>query len=241
MVQNAANAQPGNAERQDGRKLQELQAPLAVGSRFEYVEAVLEVAALIPPGRVLSYGDIAELLGSGGPAPGGQGHVKLRSCGVLVAGVAFEWDPARARCSRLPRPIGTPKSTPRRTAGVLMKAARWQPNESEHLRIDEVAALLAGAKSSYTTDLMGNMKSHMRDSQLPDLPSSGLSSHGESATGRGHSLGAGQVFGSWGRTRSGSGARRTDCPGGRPRPGVGARRPGHRENHHALAHAHHAS
>lgn len=42
---------------------------------------------------------------------------------------------------------------------------------------------------------MENMKSHMRDSQLPDSPSSGLSSHSESATGRGHSLGAGQVFG----------------------------------------------
>ncbi|WP_035782538.1 MGMT family protein, partial [Arthrobacter sp. H14] len=33
----------------------------------DYIEAVLETAALIPPGRVLAYGDIAELLGTSGP------------------------------------------------------------------------------------------------------------------------------------------------------------------------------
>lgn len=141
MVQNAANAQPGNAERQDGQKLQELQAPLAVGSRFEYVEAVLEVAALIPPGRVLSYGDIAELLGSGGPRQVGKAMSNsgaavcwwrvLRSNGTLPA-----------QLQSLAQTHWDAESTPRRTAGVLMKAARWQPNESEHLRIDEVAALL---------------------------------------------------------------------------------------------------
>jgi alkylated DNA nucleotide flippase Atl1 len=32
-----------------------------------YEESVLEVALLIPPGRVLTYGDIAELLECGGP------------------------------------------------------------------------------------------------------------------------------------------------------------------------------
>lgn len=35
--------------------------------REQYVEAVLAVAGLIPAGRVLSYGDIAALLESGGP------------------------------------------------------------------------------------------------------------------------------------------------------------------------------
>ncbi|MFF3038670.1 MGMT family protein, partial [Arthrobacter citreus] len=35
--------------------------------REDFQEAVLAVAALIPPGRVLAYGDIAELLGAGGP------------------------------------------------------------------------------------------------------------------------------------------------------------------------------
>ncbi len=34
--------------------------------RMEYVEAVLEVVALIPAGTAVAYGDVAELLGSGG-------------------------------------------------------------------------------------------------------------------------------------------------------------------------------
>lgn len=33
----------------------------------EYAEAVLEVADAIPEGMVLSYGDVAEMVGSGGP------------------------------------------------------------------------------------------------------------------------------------------------------------------------------
>ncbi|MFJ5954917.1 MGMT family protein [Paenarthrobacter sp. NPDC092416] len=35
--------------------------------RMEYVTAVLAVVDLVPPGAAVSYGDVAELLGSGGP------------------------------------------------------------------------------------------------------------------------------------------------------------------------------
>ena len=35
--------------------------------RVEYVEAVLAVVDLIPAGSAVAYGDVAELLGSGGP------------------------------------------------------------------------------------------------------------------------------------------------------------------------------
>src|SRR6185312_1909297 len=35
--------------------------------RTEYVEAVLELVALIPAGAAVAYGDVAELLGAGGP------------------------------------------------------------------------------------------------------------------------------------------------------------------------------
>jgi alkylated DNA nucleotide flippase Atl1 len=35
--------------------------------REDFVEAVLDVVERIPPGRVLSYGDIAEIVGRGGP------------------------------------------------------------------------------------------------------------------------------------------------------------------------------
>lgn len=41
-------------------------APLTMGWE-EYVETVLDVVERIPPGRVLSYGAIAELVGQGGP------------------------------------------------------------------------------------------------------------------------------------------------------------------------------
>ena len=37
------------------------------GLPSEFAEAVLDVVASIPEGRVMTYGDIAELLGSGGP------------------------------------------------------------------------------------------------------------------------------------------------------------------------------
>ncbi len=37
-----------------------------------YVEAVLSVVEQIPPGRVCSYGDVAELVGRGGPRNVGQ-------------------------------------------------------------------------------------------------------------------------------------------------------------------------
>ncbi len=37
------------------------------GQLPDYADAVLEVADAIPEGRVLAYGDIAEILGEGGP------------------------------------------------------------------------------------------------------------------------------------------------------------------------------
>ncbi|TDC69586.1 cysteine methyltransferase [Actinomadura sp. GC306] len=38
----------------------------------EFAEAVLDAVEMIPPGRVLSYGDIAELVGRGGPRQVGR-------------------------------------------------------------------------------------------------------------------------------------------------------------------------
>jgi alkylated DNA nucleotide flippase Atl1 len=48
-----------------------------------YAERVLDVVEHIPPGRVLAYGDIAELLGEGGPRQ--VGHV------MAVWGSAVSW------------------------------------------------------------------------------------------------------------------------------------------------------
>lgn len=62
----------------------------------EYAERVLAVAELIPPGRVMTYGDVAEWLGEGGPRQVGRvmalygGAVPwwrvVRADGALLAG-----------------------------------------------------------------------------------------------------------------------------------------------------------
>ncbi|WP_243869348.1 MGMT family protein [Streptomyces liangshanensis] len=61
-----------------------------------YAERVLEVVELVPPGRVMTYGDVAEWLGEGGPRQVGRvlalygGAVPwwrvVRADGVLLAG-----------------------------------------------------------------------------------------------------------------------------------------------------------
>ena len=50
--------------------------------RTEYVEAVLELVALIPAGTAVAYGDVAELLGAGGPRQVGSVMSHHGSSGV---------------------------------------------------------------------------------------------------------------------------------------------------------------
>lgn len=62
----------------------------------EYAERVLDVTELIPPGRVMTYGDVAEWLGDGGPRQVGRVMALygsavpwwrvVRSDGVLLPG-----------------------------------------------------------------------------------------------------------------------------------------------------------
>ncbi|MFI6700501.1 MGMT family protein [Streptomyces sp. NPDC050509] len=62
----------------------------------DYAERVLDVAELIPPGRVMTYGDVAEWLGDGGPRQVGRAMALygsavpwwrvVRSDGVLLPG-----------------------------------------------------------------------------------------------------------------------------------------------------------
>jgi alkylated DNA nucleotide flippase Atl1 len=91
----------------------------------EFVEAVLATVESIPPGKVLAYGDIAELLGIGGP----------RSVGRVMsghgAGVPW-WRVIRADGSA-PPPLAQAahrewlaEGTPLRPTGkVDMRRARW--------------------------------------------------------------------------------------------------------------------
>lgn len=61
----------------------------------EYAERVLDVAERIPPGRVMTYGDIAEWLEEGGPRQVGRVM-------ALYGGVAPWWRVVRADGTLLP-------------------------------------------------------------------------------------------------------------------------------------------
>lgn len=94
----------------------------------EFAEAVCEVVAAIPPGRVMSYGDIAAAIGSRAPRAVGA---------VLAAGAAdLPWwrvvrsdgRPARGHEAEALRHLhgeGTPLSASGER--VAMASARWRP------------------------------------------------------------------------------------------------------------------
>ncbi|MFC7897925.1 MGMT family protein [Streptomyces sp. NPDC057381] len=103
----------------------------------EYAERVLEVTEMIPPGRVMTYGDVAEYLEEGGPRQVGRvmslygGGVPwwrvVRADGVLLAGQELE---ALGRY----REEGTPlKEASRAAEGHVprldLKRARWDGGE----------------------------------------------------------------------------------------------------------------
>jgi alkylated DNA nucleotide flippase Atl1 len=118
--------------------------------RAEYVEAVLELVALIPAGTALAYGDVAELLGSGGPRQ--VGSVMSRHGSAVpwwrVLKSNGEAPPGHERAA-LGRYLqeGTPLhgSYPdylRTGEGrwrVDLTAARWAPAEDDFDRIDAIA------------------------------------------------------------------------------------------------------
>ncbi|WRZ90744.1 MGMT family protein [Streptomyces sp. NBC_01007] len=110
---------------------------LPAGALPEYAERVLDVAELIPPGRVMTYGDIAEWLEEGGPRQVGRvlalygGAVPwwrvIRADGVLLPGHELD---ALAHY----RAEGTPlKEASRAAEGHLprvdMRRARWDGGE----------------------------------------------------------------------------------------------------------------
>jgi alkylated DNA nucleotide flippase Atl1 len=97
----------------------------------DFAGRVLDVVEAIPPGMVMSYGDIAEYLGEGGPRQVG------RVMSLWGGGVAW-WRVVHADGSLLAsheraalaryREEGTPlrMSADGRPSGVNMRRARWQ-------------------------------------------------------------------------------------------------------------------
>ncbi|MFG3408144.1 MGMT family protein [Streptomyces sp. NPDC048142] len=99
----------------------------------DYAERVLDVADLIPPGRVMTYGDIAEWLGEGGPRQVGRVM-------ALYGSAVPWWRVVRADGTLLPthelraldhyRSEGTPlREASRQVEGHIpridMRRARW--------------------------------------------------------------------------------------------------------------------
>lgn len=99
--------------------------------REEYVERVLAVVERIPPGRVMSYGAIAEVVGVGGPRQVGR-VMSLEGDGVPW------WRVVRADGGLPPCHDGEAlarhraEATPLRGSGrVDMAAAAWWPESPE--------------------------------------------------------------------------------------------------------------
>jgi alkylated DNA nucleotide flippase Atl1 len=121
--------------------------------RAEYVEAVLELVSLIPAGTAVAYGDVAELLGSGGPRQVGSvlshhGSAVpwwrvLKSNGAAPPGHERE---ALARYLGEGTPLlgGVPEylRTGEGRWRVDLTAARWAPAEDDFDRIDVIAERL---------------------------------------------------------------------------------------------------
>ncbi|GAA1196388.1 alkylated DNA nucleotide flippase Atl1 [Kitasatospora gansuensis] len=96
-----------------------------------YVESVLDLTERIPPGRVMTYGDVAEYLGRGGPRQVG------RVMALYGSGVPW-WRVVRADGRPLPghehralpeyRTEGTPLKLVGGEPRVDLRQARWDGN-----------------------------------------------------------------------------------------------------------------
>ena len=121
--------------------------------RNDYVQAVLAVARLVSPGSAVSYGDIAELLGSGGPRQVGS-VMSHYGNGVpwwrvlKASGHAPEGHEAEALHHYLEEgtPLRGDHAVYLRTGEgrwrVDLTAARWAPTDLDFERIDAAAGEL---------------------------------------------------------------------------------------------------
>ncbi|MFI8433333.1 MGMT family protein [Streptomyces sp. NPDC079020] len=129
-AEDRASGGGGSGDREGGRATGAAPAGAALP---EYAERVLDVADLIPPGRVMTYGDVAEWLGDGGPRQVGRVM-------ALYGSAVPWWRVVRADGALLPghelraldhyREEGTPlREASRAAAGHVprldMRRARW--------------------------------------------------------------------------------------------------------------------
>ncbi|GAA3671094.1 hypothetical protein GCM10023081_06790 [Arthrobacter ginkgonis] len=115
---------------------------------YAYADTVHALAALVPPGRVLSYGDVAELLTS--PERPGAGGPRQVGAAMAAAPTDLPWWRILRADGTLPddlaeraAPHWDAEGTPRRGARIDMAAARWQPDDAGFAAIDRLAEALA--------------------------------------------------------------------------------------------------
>jgi alkylated DNA nucleotide flippase Atl1 len=96
----------------------------------DYTDRVLQVAEAIPPGRVMSYGDIAEYLASGGPRQVGRVMATYGGSVPWWRVIHADGTPApghdRAALEHY-RAEGTPLRSAADPVRVNMRQARWMP------------------------------------------------------------------------------------------------------------------
>jgi len=108
-----------------------------------YEDAVYRLAGAIPPGRVLTYGDIAELLGSGGPRQ--VGAAMSHSAGRNVPW----WRVVRADGTLPDGLLGraadrwADEGIPMLRGRIRIADARWQPDDAAFAVLDAIATELA--------------------------------------------------------------------------------------------------
>ncbi|WP_313812625.1 MGMT family protein [Glutamicibacter sp.] len=112
---------------------------------IDYVDAVHQLAQMVPPGSVLSYKDVAELLGSGGARQAGK------AMGRAPTGTPW-WRIIRSNGSIAPELEAVARTHWEREAiaapdrKVSMNAKRWIPTAAQWEKIDRLRLALGNAE-----------------------------------------------------------------------------------------------
>ena len=93
-----------------------------------YVEAVLRLVEEIPPGRVATYGDVAEAVGEGGPRQVGRVMATWGAAVPWWRVVRADGSPARGHEQEALRRLAAEGTAIRRSRVVLVEA-RFTPSE----------------------------------------------------------------------------------------------------------------
>jgi alkylated DNA nucleotide flippase Atl1 len=89
-----------------------------------FAEAVIDLVDRVPPGRVVAYGDVAALVGGGGPRQVGHVMAHLGGATAWWRVVRSDGRPARGLESEALARLRD-EGTPIRGGRVDMRAARW--------------------------------------------------------------------------------------------------------------------